>query len=771
MSTSLRLLLLEDQRTDAELVLHALRQADFVPDWQRVETEADYLAQLHPNLEIILADYTLPQFDAMRALHLLQESGLDIPFIVVTGSISEEVAVACLKQGAVNYVLKDGLRRLGPAVTGALTEKRLRDAKQRAEAALRDSEARYRELFENAHDIIYTHDLQGNFTSLNKAAERVIGYSREEGLRMNIVQVIAPESLALARQMNTSKLTGAPSTTYEVEVITKTGQRVPLEVSTRLVYAGDQPIGVQGIARDITERQRAQAALRDSEERYRKLVEQAPDGIAIHSQGTLIFINPTGAKLLAAAHPDHLLGRSVFDFIPPACHNLARTRIQQVYDTGFAELIETQLVRLDGYIIDVEVTGIATTYQEQPAVQVVIRDITARKRLEAQLRQAQKMEAIGTLAGGVAHDFNNILAALLGYTELALLDMSESSTAWQNLQRVLIAGHRAKKLIRQILTFSRQSEQERKPVQLSLLVKETLSLLRASLPSTIEIQQQITAAADTVWADPTQMHQVLMNLGMNAAHAMRDTGGVLEVCLAPVEVTATFAAAHPRLRSGPCVRLTVRDTGQGIIPEALERIFDPFFTTKELHEGTGLGLAVVHGIVTSHDGAITVASTPGQGTIFEIYLSRIEEASADTAYLDAPIPGSGEHVLFVDDEVVLAQLGREMLEHLGYTVTAHTSSIEALEAFRAAPQRFDLVITDQTMPTMTGETLARELRRLRLDIPIILCTGFSHTMTAEKAQAIRLNAFLMKPLTARELARVIRQVLDGHRTLQPPLQW
>jgi PAS domain S-box-containing protein len=764
MPTPLRLLILEDQPSDAELVLYTLRQAGFVPDWQRVETEADYLAQLHPSLAVILADYALPQFDAMRALQLLQERGLDVPFIVVTGSISEEVAVECIKQGAADYVLKEGLQRLGPAVTRALAEKRLRDDKRRAEAALRDSEARYRELFENAHDIIYTHDLEGNFTSFNRAAERITGYTREEGLRMSIAQVVTPESLGLARQMFANKLAGAPSTAYDVEILTKTGQRVPLEISTRLMYAGDQPIGVQGIARDITERQRAQAALRESEERYRQLVEHSPDGISIDCHGIFVFINTAGATLFGAAHPEQLLGKSVFDFIHPAYHEAVRARRQQVYDTGYAEPAERQLIRLDGQVIDVEISVIATSYQGQPAIQAVIRDITGRKRLEAQLRQAQKMEAIGTLAGGIAHDFNNILAALLGFTELALLDMSEDSRAWQNLQEVLVAGQRAKKLIQQILTFSRQTEQERKPVQLSLIIKEALSLLRASLPSTIDIHQQITAVAATVWADATQMHQVLMNLGTNAAYAMRDSGGILDVHLDPIEVDAAFAAVHPELRPGPYVRLTVRDTGQGMTPEARERIFDPFFTTKDVHEGTGLGLAVVHGIVTSHEGAITVESAPGQGTTFAIYLPRIEETGADATYLDASLPGGSEHVLFVDDEVALARLGQEMLEHLGYTVTVRTSSIEALEAFRTMPRRFDLVITDQTMPNMTGETLAREMRRLRPELPIILCTGFSHTITAEKAQMLRLNAFLMKPLTTRELAVTIRQVFDRLRT-------
>jgi CheY-like chemotaxis protein len=300
------------------------------------------------------------------------------------------------------------------------------------------------------------------------------------------------------------------------------------------------------------------------------------------------------------------------------------------------------------------------------------------------------------------------------------------------------------------------------------MVKETLKLLRASLPSTIEIRQDVSEEAGMVLADPTQMQQVLMNLGTNAAYAMRATGGVLEVSLDPVAVDAILAAGHPQLRPGPYVRLTVCDTGHGMPPGVLERIWEPFFTTKGVGEGTGMGLAVVHGIVTSHEGAITATSVPGQGTTFAVYLPRIKGAAVARSHPEAPVPHGNEHILFVDDEAVLAHLGQEMLEHLGYTVTVRTSSLEALEVFRVTPQRFSLVITDQTMPNMTGETLCRELRRIRSDVPLILCTGFSHTMTEEQAKAAGIDAFLMKPFVVRDMGLVIRRVLEQHRTESGP---
>jgi signal transduction histidine kinase/ActR/RegA family two-component response regulator len=393
------------------------------------------------------------------------------------------------------------------------------------------------------------------------------------------------------------------------------------------------------------------------------------------------------------------------------------------------------------------------------AVANVLAGAIARQCLDEQVRQGQKLQAIGTLAGGIAHDFNNMLTAILGYTELASDDVPRDSLTWHNLQRVLAAGTRARDLVQQLLAFSRQNTTQLQPVELPLLVREMLSLLRASLPSTIEIRQHIETDVGLVMAAPTQIHQVLLNLCTNAEHAMRATGGVLEVRLEAVEVDAAFAAAHPELKPGPHVRLTVCDTGHGMSPEVLERIYDPFFTTKGVGEGTGMGLSVTHGIVASHGGTMTVVSALDKGTTFALYLPCSASPASRPAPAPEPIPRGYEHILFVDDEVTLVQLGQELLTRLGYTVTGHTSSVEALAAFRAAPHRFDLVITDQTMPTMTGEGLVRALRDIRPDLPVVLCTGFSYAMTKDKAAALGIDAFLLKPLVAQDLARTIRQVL------------
>ncbi|MBI4529861.1 MAG: response regulator [Deltaproteobacteria bacterium] len=392
------------------------------------------------------------------------------------------------------------------------------------------------------------------------------------------------------------------------------------------------------------------------------------------------------------------------------------------------------------------------------------REIAERRRMEEQLRRSQKMEAIGTLAGGIAHDFNNILMTMLNYTDIAMKSMPPATSVQRHLEKVLIAGRRARDLVRQILLFSRQTERERKPVQVHFLVRELMTLLRASLPSTIEMRQNINASAGTVLADPTQMHQVLINLCSNAEHAMREKGGVLELAVDAVEVDDAFAALHPGVRPGSHVILSVRDTGHGMTPEVLERIFDPFFTTKEMGQGTGMGLAVVHGIVANHGGTVTVESRPGEGTTFAIYLPRIDQAPEDQSPAEGPLPRGTERILYVDDEEDLVDTVREILGGLGYQVTGKTRSTEALEAFRTTPDRFDLIITDQTMPDMSGEALAREFRRIRPDIPIILCTGFSHLIDSEEAQLLGVDAFCFKPMEERDFALTIRSVLAQRST-------
>ena len=392
--------------------------------------------------------------------------------------------------------------------------------------------------------------------------------------------------------------------------------------------------------------------------------------------------------------------------------------------------------------------------------------VRVRQRLEAQLRQTQKMEALGTLAGGIAHEFNNILAGLLGFATLLHREVPPESRAGFYVQQVRQAGTRAKELVQQILTFSRAESLERQPLQLDQVVQEALTLLRASLPSTVDIQYHVSEPGVMVQANRTQLHEVIMNLGANADHAMRQSGGRLTVRVDPIEVDAAFATAHPPLSPGRYVCLRVDDTGRGMTPKVMTRIFEPFFTTKPTGAGAGMGLAIVHGIITSHEGVVTVESSQSAGTRFAIYLPAVDPSVTQVAAPALPMPQGKGRVLLVDDEETVALAMQFLLESLGYDVVVHTSSPDALKAFRTDPDRFDVVITDQTMPQMTGEDFIHALRRLRPELPVILCTGFSHVMDAKKAQSLGQVTFLMKPVDTYELGVVLQQLLV-HQSKSP----
>ena len=389
------------------------------------------------------------------------------------------------------------------------------------------------------------------------------------------------------------------------------------------------------------------------------------------------------------------------------------------------------------------------------------RVIAEKDKIEAQLRQAQKMEAIGTLAGGIAHDFNNILGAILGYAELARDETPPGSTVADDLNSVLEAGYRAKGLVQQILAFSRQAETECLPLQPALIVKEVAKMLRSSLPSTIDIALDVADGMAYVFADPTQIHQIFMNLCTNAFHAMEDSGGRLSITAKTVVLGDDALPEAEDLRPGSYLRLSVGDTGPGIAPEIRDKIFDPYFSTKTLDKGTGLGLAIVHGIVRSCHGFITVDSQEGRGSIFHLFLPVVEIAAVPEGIDQQTEPTGNERILFVDDEVMLVAVGRHILEKLGYRVTACNSSLDAWETFQRQPDRFDLVISDQTMPGMTGLELAKRILQLRPEMPVIICTGFSSVISAEKANALGIRQLAMKPLDKGDFARVIRKVLDG----------
>ncbi len=385
-----------------------------------------------------------------------------------------------------------------------------------------------------------------------------------------------------------------------------------------------------------------------------------------------------------------------------------------------------------------------------------------KKILTAKLRQAQKMESIGTLAGGIAHDFNNLLTAVLGFAEIAFEKCAPGSSIYSDLGQILKAGNRAKELVKHILAFSRQGEIEKKPVQIQTVIREAIKLLRASLPTTMEIKQDIDKQCGPINADPTQIHQVLMNLCTNAAQAMRDqTDGVLSVALKEVVLNPENMAMHPDIVPGNYIKLTISDTGCGIKEDICEKIFEPYFTTKGKGKGTGLGLSVAYGIIKDHSGDITVYSELGKGTTFNIYLPRIAVEHVDIElYTPKSITGGTEHILLVDDEEMIVQMMEKMLTNLGYQVTALLSGIEAFEQLKAQPDKFDLVITDMTMPLITGKELSQKILEIHPEKPIILCSGFSEQINDTIAKKIGIREYLMKPIVNRDLAKTIRKILD-----------
>ena len=644
--------------------------------------------------------------------------------------------------------------------------------RRRTQEALRQSEAKYRSLVENVSDVAFRTDRQGRLQYISPAVEKKTGFSPAEYLGQPFSDFVHQADLAYLKESIGSrrKMSDTP---VEFRTAKVDGGFIWVSASSQLFIEDGKPVGLTGVCRDVTERRLAQEALAASERRLRSLYAAMVEGVCLHEvirdetgqtiDYRIIDVNPSFESTIGVKR-DQVIGLLASEFYgtgePPYLDIYTK-----VVDTGRPTAFETYFQPMDKYF------SVSVFSPAGGQFATVFQDITDRKkaeaekeRLEERLRQAHKMEAMGTLAGGVAHDFNNILAAMIGYTELAAFDLPADHPSRSHLRNVLAAGQRAKKLVGQILTFSRHSDRVRQEVEVRDVVEECLGFLRATLPTTIEIREGMSARTSSVLADPTQVHQIVMNLGTNAGQAMPN-GGVLSLELDNVELDELAAAELTGVAPGPYLRLTVSDTGHGMDQEILQRVFDPFFTTKELGQGTGMGLAVVHGIVRGLGGDVTVASEKNHGSLFTVYLPLFQgQNRAEADSIELPIKGRGESILLVDDETDLAEIGRRWLERMGYRVTALTSAREALELFLARPLEFDLVITDQTMPGLTGCDLCQRVMAIRPDIPVILCSGYSQQITAEEARNMGVKRFLFKPMDFHELARAIREVLENKRS-------
>ena len=647
--------------------------------------------------------------------------------------------------------------------------RKIREAAQ-AEKALKDHLAVLNAFIDTIPEPVFFKDALGRYKGCNAAfAGTILGLAKGDIVGRTLFElesVIPPELAGIYHQRDLEMLKGGNTQSYEAPVKCADGNTRHFLFS-KATYSDDHGYiaGLVGVMVDITGRKASEEELA----RLTSILEATNDFVSTAlPDGRLTYINRAGRKMVGWDGPEALSSRRISDTHPPWAYEIVKT-------TGVPAAIahgiwsgETALLSGDG--TEIPVSQVIMSHKDQDGrlqyLSTIIRDMTdikcaqeVRLNLENRLRQAQKMESIGTLAGGIAHDFNNILSAMLGFTEITQQELPPGSPFKSNLGKVLQAGQRARDLVHQILTFSRQTEHEIKPMRVRPVVAEALKLLRATLPSTISIEAELSSEA-MVMADPVQIHQAVMNLCTNGAHAMQAEGGRLTVRLFDAHLGEQACGGHPGLKPGDYLSLQVADTGHGMSPEVRERIFDPFFTTKSKGEGTGLGLSMVHGIITQCGGVIEVESAPGRGTTFTLYFSPIETREDGTRPRHAPLPAGKESILFVDDEDFQADLGRRMLQSLGYRVTSLTGSREALEVFLKSADDFDLVVTDMTMPQMTGDVLAVRIKQHRPEMPVIICTGFSSRMDEKAAHTAGIAAYLHKPILMSELAVAVRKALD-----------
>ncbi|BBO71074.1 histidine kinase [Desulfosarcina alkanivorans] len=643
---------------------------------------------------------------------------------------------------------------------------------RQAEALLKDEINRRRILVEQSRDGIVVLKPDGKLYEANQQFARMLGYSLEELHQLHVwdwdAQFNKDQLMEMLAAIDDS------GDHFETRHRRKDGTCYHVGISTNgAVYRGQKLIFC--VCRDITERITEQKRIEEALLLTQFSFDKASISIfRAGKDGRILNANEQACKRLGY-NREELCKMRVYDVDPGLSVEDRNKLWRRLCEKGTVNF-EAVHRRRDGTTFPVDVTANLLEFKGRKYSIWFVRDITRQKNderqktiMEAHLRQTQRMEALGTLAGGIAHDFNNIISAVSGYAELARLRCSEHPKLQHYIDQISIGSVRAKCLVQQILTFSRQGKSEKRNIDISSVIDETLKLIRATLPSTIEIRQHIKPTIGDVFADELQIQQVIMNLCTNAFHAMQKEGGLLEVDLGPVTIGVYDSSSYPVIRPGKYLKLMVADTGHGMDQDRLAQIFDPYFTTKKSGKGTGMGLSAVHGIVKDHGGSIKVYSRAGVGTTFQVFLPLTEKPSAPPTGETRLFSSSTGYILFVDDEAQLTEIGNELLEGLGYLVETRSSPIDAIEAFRMNPNKYDLVITDMTMPKMTGEKLAEEIKKIRPDIPIILCSGFGVNIDAETLAEIGVKQVLMKPVTLNHLAKTVRKVLDHEGAEWGPL--
>ncbi|MBF0288673.1 MAG: PAS domain S-box protein [SAR324 cluster bacterium] len=725
----------------------------------------------HPDL--LLLDLHMPEVDGFQVITAVRDASPDTPIIVISGTSTIETVIAAIRSGANDFILKPilDISLLEHVIDKALEHAALLQENERYRehleeeiykrtTALQESEEKFRTLVQSAPEAIILMDKNNNMVSWNQGAVNIFGYTEAEALGKSLDIIITPHDretkLKEIHFSDNSELLGK---TFELSGLRKTGVKFPLEISIAQ-WSVQKTIYFCGIIRDITDRKQGE----EEKKRFIEAIEQITEGILItDTRGIIQYVNPAFEKITGYSSQE-VLGQ------PPKMLKSGKhepTFYKRMWETIQSGNVwknriinKTKKGRL--YEEEMTISPVRNALDEITNYVAVKYDVTHQVQLEKQLQQAQKMEAIGTLAGGIAHDFNNILYAMtLGIEVTRKKIPKDTKGALKHLDQVQQAGKRAADLVKQILTFSRQKEQEFHETNITPIVKESLNLLRASLPSTIIIEKDISPKSGKIMADPTLIHQIMMNLCSNAGYAMRQKGGTLRIQLKETILSKEFTALH-EAQPGQYLQLTIADTGGGIPSDIKDRVFDPFFTTKPIGEGTGMGLSMVHGIVKSHQGIITVDSTLHEGTSFHVFFPIITEEQ-ENAQIQIPLdlPSGEGHILFVDDENMMVEIGKILLQQAGYQVTATTNSKEALSIFSAEPSKFDLVITDQTMPQMTGDQLIQRIRSIRPDIPIILTTGFIQAIDEKNIKNSGIDALLLKPIDPQALLQSIQTALKN----------
>jgi two-component system cell cycle sensor histidine kinase/response regulator CckA len=641
-----------------------------------------------------------------------------------------------------------------------------------AEEALKESQKRYRDLVENANDIIYMTDANGFFLLLNSVGLRVTGYSQDEIVHKHYLDLVSPEYKKQAERFyGTQFVQRIPDTYYELPIVTKQGETVWIGQRVQLVTHEDTVAGFQAICRDITDRKLAEEALRRSEERYRAVFNNATVGInLLDREGRYIQVNSTSANMLGYT-PEELQRLTFLDVTHPEDVDISKKHLLELLEgKQDSYRLEKRFMRKDGEVVwaDVSVSAIRELQGEYSATLTVVVDITGRKKseqeresLREQLLQAQKMEAIGTLAGGIAHEFNNLLTIISGYTELLLAGARPGDSTSSDLQKMASACHRGAELVQKLRIFSRRAEYMLRPINLTHEVNDAVKFLSKTISKMIEIRCDLADDLSVVSGDSAQIVQLIINLALNSQDAMPE-GGELFIETSNITLDEEYCASHVGTKPGDYVLLSVADTGHGMDETTRQRIFDPFFTTRGLAQRSGLGLAVVHGIVEKHGGRIECESEPGAGTTFKVYLPLLPlEMEEPDSVAETTIPTGSETILLVDDEESIAELGKRFLARAGYTVFVAANGEDAADLYADNKSNISLVILDLLMPGMGGKQCLQELLKIDPMAKVLIASGFTEKAKKDELMAVGARGFVTKPFTMTQLLEDVRSILDS----------